>query len=155
MTIEAITTFVKFTLGAQDKGHYQNSNTTTALTYDFESYDYLQFIYNGATRSTQGDNIESLLTLAANQLSLELAHEAVVQFWAAEVNTVLMDPTTFLPSRTLTTENWLVSSMNYNAEGIQLRLITSIDAVSASVPNKVLLEKTVGSLPVTARISNI
>jgi hypothetical protein len=44
--------------------------------------------------------------------------------------------------------------MTYNVDGVQLSLSTAIDAVSSSVPNKVLRSQDVGALPVTSRISN-
>ena len=155
MTIEAITTFIFFEDNAgADQGRYQNSNTANTITFDSSPYAFLPFIYNGATKSLSGDNIESLLTFANNQLSLSKAYEAVESFWSVRVDTVLMHPTTFLPNRTLTTEYWIPSSISYNVEGVQMALSTAIDAVTSSIPNKVLRSKDVGALPVTSRISN-
>jgi len=155
MTIEAITTFIFFEANAgADQGRYQNSNTANTITFDSNPYAFLPFIYNGATKTLSGDNIESLLTFANNQLSLAKAYEAVESFWSVRVDTVLMDPSTFLPNRTLSTEYWIPSSISYNVEGVQLALSTAIDAVTSSIPNKVLRSKDVGALPVTSRISN-
>ena len=143
MTIEAITTFIFFEDNAgADQGRYQNSNTANTITFDSNPYAFLPFIYNGATKTLSGDNIESLLTFANNQLSLSKAYEAVESFWSVRVDTVLMDPSTFLPDRTLSTEYWIPSSISYNV------------AVTSSIPNKVLRSKDVGALPVTSRISN-
>jgi len=155
MTIEAITTFIFFKDNAgADQGRYQNSNTANTITFDSNPYAFLPFIYNGATKTLSGDNIESLLTFANNQLSLSKAYEAVESFWSVRVDTVLMDPSTFLPDRTLSTEYWIPSSISYNVEGVQMALSTAIDAVTSSIPNKVLRSKDVGALPVTSRISN-
>ena len=155
MTLEAITTFIFFEDDAgADQGKYQNSNTANTITFDSSPYAFLPFIYNGATKSLSGDNIESNLTLASNPLALGIAHEATTSNWSARVDTVLMTPSTFQPNRTLTTEYWIVSGMTYNLDGIQLSLSTAIDAVSSSIPNKVLRSQDVGALPVTSRISN-
>ena len=155
MTLEAITTFIFFEGGSGvDKGRYQNSNTASTITFDSAPYAFLPFIYDGATKSLSGDNIESNLTFASNPLALGIAHEATTSNWSARVDTVLMTPSTFQPNRTLTTEYWIVSGMTYNLDGIQLSLSTAIDAVSSSVPNKVLRSQDVGALPVTSRISN-
>ncbi len=158
MTLEAITTFIRFT-DSEDTSiehfAFQNSTTTSAITYESKSFDFLPFIYSGATKTISGDNIESSLTFAANEISIAYAQEARENFYLVEVNTVLMDPTTFAPNRTLTTEYWIASGLAYNVDGVQLSLSSSIDAVSAFVPNKVLLSKTVGSLPVSSRISNV
>tara|TARA_Y100000015_G_scaffold39257_1_gene42916 strand:- start:225 stop:695 length:471 start_codon:yes stop_codon:yes gene_type:complete len=155
MTIEAITTFVHFEdADGNDEGRYQNSSTGSSITFESNSYGFLPFIYNGATKSLTGDNLESTLTIANNRLAIELAHEASLRSWSVRVDTVLMDPSTFTFQRTLTTEYWIVNSMSYNVEGIQLALSTAIDAVNSSVPNKVLRSQDVGALPVTSRISN-
>lgn len=158
MTLEAITTFIRFT-DSEDTSiehfAFQNSTTTSAITYDSKSFEFLPFIYSGATKAISGDNIESSLTFAANAISIGYAQEARENGYLVEVNTVLMNPTTFAPSRTLTTEYWIASGLNYNVEAVQLNLSSSIDAISSFVPNKVLLSKNVGALPVSSRISNV
>ena len=171
MTLEAITTFIRIFDGKNDEIHrFQNSNTSSKVTYtpdaqkdpvscftgtrDSLSYPYLPFVYNGATKSISGDNIESTLTFEATSLTLANAYEAVESFYGIEVMTVLMAPDTFVQNRLLTTECWVISGMSYNVEGIQLQLSTAIDAVTATVPNKVLRSDVVGALPVSSRISN-
>jgi hypothetical protein len=155
MTIEAIATFVRlYDDNNFARGNYQNSNTTTPITFESEGYAFLPFIYNGATKSRSGDNIESLLTLASNEISLSLAHEAIKNFWTVKVSTVLMHPQTFQPNRTLSQEYWTAASMSYNVDGVQIRLGSAIDAIGATVPNKVLTRKAVGALPITSQIRN-
>jgi|TARA_R100000030_G_scaffold85460_2_gene68700 hypothetical protein len=154
MTLEAITTFIFFQDGSADKGTFQNSNTASPISFSSKNYEFLPFVYNGATKSLSGDNLESNLTFASNVLTREIIHEAATQFWSVQVDTVLMHPDTFLPNRTLTTEYWIASSFNYNVDGVQLVLSTAIDAVTSSIPNKVLRSQDVGALPVTSRISN-
>jgi|TARA_Y100000289_G_C3886577_1_gene131613 hypothetical protein len=171
MTLEAITTFIRIFDGNNNEIHrFQNSNTSSEVTYtpdpikdpvscftgtrDSLSYPYLPFIYNGATKSIAGDNIESNLTFEATELTLANAYEAVDNFYGIEVYTVLMAPDTFVQNRLLTTECWVITGMNYNVEGVQLRLSTSIDAVTSSVPNQVLRSDVVGALPVSSRINN-
>ena len=158
MTLEAITTFIRFSDSENtsiEHFAFQNSTTTSAITYDSKSFDFLPFIYSGATKAISGDNIESFLTFAANPISIGYAQEARENRYLVEVNTVLMNPTTFAPSRTLATEYWIASSLSYNVEAVQLKLSSSIDAISSFVPNKVLLSKSVGALPVSSRISNV
>ena len=155
MTVEAITTFIHFEdADGNDEGRYQNSSTGSSITFGSNPYGFLPFIYNGATKSLSGDNLQSTLTIANNRLAIELAHEASLESWSVRVDTVLMNPETFTFQRTLTTEYWIVTNMVYDLEGIQLALSTSIDAVTSSIPNKVLRTQDVGALPVTSRISN-
>ena len=167
MTVEAITTFIRvFDSNDTETHRFQNSNTSSEVTYAPDqascfdgstaslSYPYLPFVYNGATKSITGDNIESTLTFEATALTLANAHEAVENFHGIEVMTVLMASDTFVQNRSLTSECWVISGMNYSVDGVQLRLSTAIDAVTASVPNQVLRSEVVGALPVSSRINN-
>ena len=167
MTIQAITTFIRvFDTNNVQRYLFQNSKTDANISYQPDeascfdgstaslSYPYLPFIYNGATKSNAGDNLERFLTLAVNELSLSRAHEFVQNSYSVEVFTVLMDAETFAANRTLTVECWMVSGMTYDVEGVQLRLSTAIDAIASVTPNKVLRTEMVGALPVSSRISN-
>tara|TARA_A100001201_G_scaffold29620_1_gene32135 strand:+ start:5415 stop:5921 length:507 start_codon:yes stop_codon:yes gene_type:complete len=167
MTIQAITTFIRvFDTNNVQRYLFQNSKTDANISYqpdeascfdgntDSLSYPYLPFIYNGATKSNAGDNLESFLTLAVNELSLSRANEFVQNSYSVEVFTVLMDAETFAANRTLTVECWMVSGMTYDVQGVQLRLSTAIDAIASVTPNKVLRTEMVGALPVSSRISN-
>ena len=167
MTIQAITTFIRvFDTNNVQRYLFQNSKTDANISYqpdeascfdgntDSLSYPYLPFIYNGATKSNAGDNLESFLTLAVNELSLSRANELVQNSYSVEVFTVLMDAETFAANRTLTVECWMVSGMTYDVQGVQLRLSTAIDAIASVTPNKVLRTEMVGALPVSSRISN-
>ena len=167
MTIQAITTFIRvFDTNNVQRYLFQNSKTDANISYqpdeascfdgntDSLSYPYLPFIYNGATKSNAGDNLESFLTLAVNELSLSRSHEFVQNSYSVEVFTVLMDAETFAANRTLTVECWMVSGMTYDVQGVQLRLSTAIDAIASVTPNKVLRTEMVGALPVSSRISN-
>ena len=158
MTIQAITTFIRvFDTNNVQRYLFQNSKTDANISYqpdeascfdgntDSLSYPYLPFIYNGATKSNAGDNLESFLTLAVNELSLSRANEFVQNSYSVEVFTVLMDAETFAANRTLTVECWMVSGMTYDVQGVQLRLSTAIDAIASVTPNKVLRTEMVAS----------
>ena len=43
---------------------YQNANTDTYIEFEGKRYPFLSFIYQGATRTRTGDNIEAALALA-------------------------------------------------------------------------------------------
>lgn len=155
MTIQAVTTFIELTSASGGiEGRYQNSTVGSTITYDGKTYSYLGFIYNGATKNRTGDNLASDLTLASNQLSMNLVAEAVQKFWTVQVDTVLMHPQTFAPVRQLSREYWVSSSFGYDTQAVQLQLSSAIDAVGADAPNRTLLRKYVGALPLTSQISN-
>ena len=54
----------------------------------------------------------------------------------------------------LTEESWLVSSMSYDPEAIEVILSSAIDAVGANAPDKILTKEIVGNLPVTGSLQN-
>ena len=56
-------------------------------------YSYLSFIYQGATRSRSGDNLESSLILANNAISMNYAQQAVINKYHIKVETYLMNDT--------------------------------------------------------------
>ena len=156
MTIQAVTTFITLqSANGSFQGRYQNGTVNSTITYESISYPFLSFIYSGATKSRTGDNITSNLTLAANQVSINIASEAVQNFWSVQVDSVLMNPQTFAPSRRLSREYWVTSGISYNTEAVQVQLSSAIDAIGADAPNRRLLERYVGALPLTSRISNL
>lgn len=155
MTIEALTQFI--TLEASDgsfEGRYQNGVTTGPITYDGASYPFLSFIYAGSTKSRTGDNLVSTLALSSNPVSMNIASQAVQQYWSVQVDTVLMHPETFQPVKLLSREHWVATSLTYGPDLAEVELSSAIDAIGADIPNKVLLQSAVGALPLTAGVSN-
>ena len=46
-----------------------NNQTTGKVTYDGRTYEFLNFVYQGATRTRNGDNLQSALVLGSNKIS--------------------------------------------------------------------------------------
>lgn len=156
MTIQAVTTFITLQSPNGDlQGRFQNGVVGVSFPFESLPYTYLSFIYNGATKSRMGDNITSSLTLAANEISINIASEAVEYFWSIAVDSVLMHPQTFTPTRRLSLEYWVASGITYDTQTVQVQLSSAIDAIGADAPNRRLLERYVGALPLTSRISNL
>ena len=161
MTIVALTNFITITLPNGDDplsqflspNRFQNGNLTDALTHpvDNKKHEYLSFIYQGATLNRSGDNLESNLILANNAISMSYAKAAVDSKFHMKVDTYLMRED-FTPNRLLTSETWLITSLGYDPQTIELLLSSSIDAVGANAPNRILTKNLVGHLPVTAQI---
>ena len=155
MTVVALTNFIEFSNA--DGGvefRFQNSTPGKTIEYRDENYDYLSFIYQGAAKNRTGDNLESVLVLAVNAISTGYAVDAVDNRWNVRVDTCSMDAQTFEVSRTLTTEFWIAASLTYDVETVEVLLSSSIDAVGASAPTRVLTRLLVGSLPVAGSIQN-
>ena len=131
---------------------YSNATPGKPLSYEGFEYPYLSFIYQGAAKNRTGDNLESALILSTNEISTGLAREAINNRWHIRVCSVLLNPAGDV-SRKLTVEYWLVASMVYNPETVEVLLSSGIDAVGANAPTRTLTQKNVGLLPITANIS--
>lgn len=155
MTVIALTSFIT-TLDARGvvQGRYQNSQPGQRIVLDGVEHSYLSFLYAGAAKNRTGDNMEAELVLAANQLAMSYAVEAVRNKWTVQVTACSMNPKDFSVGRKLTQETWLASGMSYDPERINVLLSSGIDAVGALAPSKTLLSSQVGALPLTAQISN-
>ena len=53
---------------------------TEVVQYDGQDYDFLSFVYQGATRTRNGDNLEAGLVLSCNRISRAWTR---VRFWRA------------------------------------------------------------------------
>ena len=141
---------------------FQNANTQQALTHNGYLYTFLSFIYEGATRTRTGDNIQAGLVVSTNPISVDYAYDIVMMDFSQsqhhikrqiKVETVLMDNAFINSTKTLTTEYWVGASMNYDAEMVEITLASAVDAVFAGLPGMYLDENNVGRLPTTSRIN--
>ena len=147
---------------------FQNSEPSSAGISDSKvgggaKFNYLSFLYQGATRSKDGNNLESALVLAnestdregsvgANKLSMSYAAEAVNNGWSVRVSTCKMTDLTFSAVETiLGIDTWKIVSMAYDATTIEILLSSTIDAVGGNI-GPFLTSSLVGHLPVTGRI---
>lgn len=146
MSIQAIATFIDTPLG-----RYQNGKVGSSVS----GYQYLSFIYQGATKSRSGDNLQAALVLANNTLAMNIANQLVTGFANVTAENWLMNPSTYSRSRLLTSETWLVSSLSYDPETIELVLSSSLDAIGTQAPTRVLTRKLVGALPTTGSVRNL
>ena len=147
---------------------FQNSEPSSAGISDSKvgggaKFNFLSFLYQGATRSKDGNNLESALILAnesndregsvgANKLSMSYAAEAVNNGWSVRVSTCKMTDLTFSAVETiLGIDTWKIVSMGYDATTIEILLSSTIDAVGGNI-GRFLTSSLVGHLPVTGRI---
>ena len=147
---------------------FQNSEPSSAGISDSKvgggaKFNFLSFLYQGATRSKDGNNLESALILAnesndregsvgANKLSMSYAAEAVNNGWSVRVSTCKMTDLTFSAVETiLGIDTWKIVSMGYDATTIEILLSSTIDAVGGNI-GRFLTSSLVGHLPVTGQI---
>ena len=162
--------------GWVDEHLFQNCNavegdggnqTTGRVDYDGRSYEFLNFLYQGATRSRTGDNIQSSLVLASNKISSGYAQKILeghavskdgtttIFPYQVVVRTCLMEPSFSKVNKVITTEYWTAASMGYDAQTLEVLLSSGIDAFSANISNMMLTTKRVGALPTTAQIRSL
>jgi len=147
---------------------FQNSEPSSAGITDSKvgggaKFNFLSFLYQGATRSKDGDNLEAAIVLAnesedregsigTNKLSMSYAAEAVNSGWSIRVSTCKMTDLTFSAVETvLGVDTWKISSMGYNNTTIEILLSSSIDAVGGNI-GRFLTSSLVGNLPITGRL---
>ena len=155
MTVIALTNFIEVTdARGRVQFRFQNSKPGENIVHRGVSYSYLAFIYQGAAKNRSGDNLEANLVLSSNAISMGYAAQAARNRWNIRVDSCSMNPSTFAVAKTLTTEYWIAASMSYDIETVEVLLSSSIDAVGAAAPTRVLTRGLVGALPVSGNIQN-
>ena len=62
----------------QTQYRFQNANTEGSIQHEGQDYRFLSFLYQGATRTRTGDNIESALVVSTNQIAMDYAYDIVM-----------------------------------------------------------------------------
>ena len=153
MSLVALTNFITITNPNGSVANIPDKFQNGRQSSNIDNFQYLSFIYQGATRNRSGDNMTSSLLLANSELSMNYSQQIVLNKYHVKVETYLMTEA-FEKSRILTEENWLASSMSYDPSSIELILSSAIDAVGANAPDKVLTRDMVGALPITGSLQN-
>lgn len=161
MTVVALTNFIEATNSrGRAQFRFQNSKPGEVIRHRGLSFPYLSFGYQGAAKNRSGDNLEAALVMSNNEISMGYAVEATRNRWNVRVDSCSMNPSTFEVARMLTTETWIAASMSYDADWaleskmIEVLLSSSIDAVGAVAPSRVLTKQLVGALPVSGSVQN-
>ena len=152
MSIFVIGNFVTFTRHDGGKSYYQNFFNDNSVLFDNIKWNLLPFVYQGATKTKNGDNISSQLTLPTNQLTLAWTRDAVNNNWVAEVRTYQLTDSYAPITPPLGLEIWLCTGMSYSTQSTELELSSPLDAIQSFVPNLRFTAKQVGALPSTGAI---
>ena len=135
---------------------YQNYNQEKAIVYKGDKYAFLPFLYQGASRNKAGDNMESTLVFAVNQLitsalATHVEDRFIYKVVTASLRVDANEEVTV--KKKLQSDVWLATSLGYDASEVDLLLSSAIDAVGANTPNRFLTSDLVGALPVTGSIN--
>jgi phage-related protein len=135
---------------------YQNYDQEQSIKYNGRDYEFLPFLYQGATRNKAGDNMESTLVFAVNQLVTSSLAEHVEDRYIYRVITASVkvdDKNIVTVKKKIQEDVWLATSLGYDSTEVDLLLSSAIDAVGANTPNRFLTSDLVGALPVTGSIN--
>jgi hypothetical protein len=152
MAVVVIGNFLTFTRHTGGYSYWQNFFNDNAVDFDGIKWNLLPFIYQGAQKTRNGDNISSQLILPTNQLTLAWARDAVNNNWVAEVRTYQLDQAYAPITPPRGQESWLCTGLNYNTQQTQIELSSPLDAIESRVPNLRFTAKRVGALPSTGNI---
>ena len=153
MSVVSLTNFLTITNPSGSVANIPDKFQNGRLSPDIDGFQFLSFIYQGATRNRSGDNMTSSVLLANSELSMNYAQQIVSSNYHVEIQTWLMTED-FEKSKQLTKEEWLAASMSYDPETIEVILSSAVDAVGANAPTRVLTRDMVGALPVTGSLQN-
>ena len=161
MSITPIANFLKLQLHNQKTDQtspvqkWQNASFSNLTGPEGGTFAFAPFIYQGAARTKNGDNIESTIVLPPNRLSMNWAWGTAIATTAQAVAyTCLMDQEFSRILKVITEEVWCITSMGYSESSVEIKLTNVIDAVDSNVPFITLNRKRCGNLPVTANIQN-
>ena len=139
--------------GWVDEHLFQNCNITGSVTHDSRTFNFLNFAYQGATRTRSGDNIESALIFGNNKISSGYAQkiieghavsnngETTITPYQVVVRTCLMEPDFSAVNKVISQEYWTAASMGYDAQTLEVLLTSGINAFSANISNMMLTTK--------------
>ena len=152
MAVVVIGNFLTFARHDGGNSYWQNFFNDSSVRFDGIDWNLLPFIYQGATKTKNGDNISSQLVLPTNQLTLAWSRDAVNNNWVAEVRTYQLTDTYAPIKPPRGQEIWLCTGMNYNTQSTHIELSNPLDAIESRVPNLRFTAKQVGALPSTGAI---
>ena len=120
-----------------------------------KSHAFLPFGFSGMTANRSGDNGDSSLVFPNTSVSRAFADRAVREYWQAVVRVVLIDnieDASQSPQLLYEYTGQVVGGTWITTE-LTLKLNSVLDAVSAQVPRRTLLQTHVGYLPFTGSLS--
>jgi hypothetical protein len=152
MAVVVIGNFLTFIKHDGGNSYWQNFFNDSFVRFDGIDWNLLPFIYQGATKTKNGDNISSQITLPTNQLTLAWSRDAVNNNWVAEVRTYQLTDTYAPITPPRGQEIWLCTGLNYNTQSTHIELSSPLDAIESRVPNLRFTARQVGALPSTGAI---
>lgn len=120
-----------------------------------KSHAFLPFGFSGMTASRSGDNGDSVLVFPNTSISRAFADRAVREYWQAVVRVCLIDnlENASQSPQVLYKYTGQVAGGTWITSELTLKLNSVLDAVSAQIPRRTLLQTHVGYLPFSGSLS--
>ena len=153
MTI-ALCNFITF-LDASDTARYRFQDFFINETKIFGGVDYLfaPFNLSPGAGTSGGDRSSESIVFALNELSSNIATEAMEGGWHLEVEMVRADPVSLnLIGSPIVSDRWRINSYEEDTEVIAISLSSPFDAVSLVFPKERISRDKFGILPITGNI---
>jgi hypothetical protein len=138
--------------------YFQNFSINANRTRNSTVYSFAPFALATGGGEKGGDRSSNTLVTAASTIIgstiiLNLFKQAIEDRWLLQVETVSLDPTTFVDDQLISSETWRVASYEMDTKAIKLKLSSPLDAARAQVPRRRLNTVLVGALPTSGQIT--
>lgn len=154
MTI-AIGTYLRFQdrTGVDVGFNFQNFFYNESRVYNGVTYTFANFGFSGSSTDLTAANISASLVFAQSLLPSNIVKSACDKYWIVNIRTVWLNPDTLAETSDYLEEYYSAVSFEHDLSRLVLTLGSPMDAVRSEVPQRVLTQELVGSLPTTGAIN--
>ena len=132
---------------------FQNFFIGEDVQHDGNTHTFLPFGFSGVSISRTGDNIDASLVFPNTTLSRPWGTVGIRNAWVARVQTLQLNPDNKTAAHTVLYDySGQVAEGGWDNTTLTMTLNSVIDAVSSTVPHRVLEQSTVGYIPTTTSI---
>lgn len=135
--------------------NHQNFFVGESRTYDTILYHFAPFSVIGLSSSRNGDVPEASLISVANEITVPMFSESILNRWFVEIKTVgisVGEVGGFRERGTISVDLWACTGGNTDTERASIVLSSPLNAVGKEVPGRVLTRRMVGAIPPTGQI---
>jgi hypothetical protein len=134
---------------------YQNFFVGETRTFDSVQYLFGPYGIAGLSSSRNGDSGQASLIATANEITVPLFSEAILNRWLLEVKTVsiiVAEATAFTESTVIASEVWACTGGSNDLERPTITLSSPLNAARQEIPGRILTRSMVGAIPPTGQI---
>lgn len=136
--------------------NYQNFFVGESRTLSSIAYQFAPFGISGLSSTRNGDVAQASLISTANEITVPMFSEVILNRWLLEVKTVgitILEGQFFTEGMTIANEVWACTGGNSDLEKVSITLSSPLNAVNKEIPGRVLTRKMVGAIPPTGQIT--